>query len=130
MQKSMIEGRGPPARAVRHHRDANAEVDDIEHPVPTRAEVSDVANAIYDGTDAVMLSPRPQAGSIRLKPYRRMVPIALGVESVVSKKGFTAPGANTGQATHPKFRERRVSCGSVGGVAAIVVSRQAGIARG
>jgi pyruvate kinase len=56
----------------------------IKSPVPTRAEVSDVANAIIDGTDAIMLSEETTLGEYPVKAVEVMSKIALKVENDVS----------------------------------------------
>ncbi len=77
----------------------------IHHPRPTRAEATDVANAIYDGTTAIMLSGETAAGDYPVEALKTMARIAERTEADIDyvgrlKKRDYAPSDDTTAISH------------------------------
>ncbi|MBV8569633.1 MAG: pyruvate kinase [Acidobacteriaceae bacterium] len=98
----------------------------IENSMPTRAEVSDVANAIYDGTSAVMLSAETSAGKYPVEAVRLMARIACETESSLKTKGYIVP-SNEHESSIPEIiSSAAYHCARTAGVAAIAVGTTSG----
>ncbi len=68
----------------------------VDHTQPTRAEVTDVVNAIYDGTDAVMLSEETASGQFPVEAFQMMAKIARSAEEGFPHSLFLGRKANDG----------------------------------
>jgi len=98
----------------------------VENPTPTRAEVSDIANAIYDGTSAVMLSAETSAGRHPVEAARVMARIACETELSIQKKGFLEPVEKEERAIPEIIADAAYHCARSAGVTALAVGTTSG----
>ena len=98
----------------------------IRNPRPTRAEVSDVANAILDGTDAIMLSGESANGSYPVEAVRTMAKIAEETEKQLEYKVATSTATHHVPAISGVISRATCNAANELQAAAIVSSTQSG----
>jgi pyruvate kinase len=98
----------------------------IQNPTPTRAEVSDVANAIYDGTDAVMLSAETSVGAYPVETVQYMALIAHEAERSINKRGFQDPPPHSEPTTAQVVADMAYHAARLSKAAAVVVFTSTG----
>lgn len=103
----------------------------IKNPRPTRAEASDVANAIYDGTSAIMLSGETAAGAYPIETVRTMAKIAERVEEDIDyvKRFHNRHTSNTPSITDAISHATCTSAHNLAATAIVTVSRSGRTAR-
>lgn len=100
----------------------------INQPRPTRAEISDVANAVYDGTSAIMLSGETAAGRFPVQAVEAMAKIALETESHLNNK-YGDRCLITPNPSDALSHSACVLAEDIGAKAIVVCSRTGGTAR-
>ena len=102
----------------------------IENPLPTRAEVSDVANAIHDGTSAIMLSAETSAGKHPIEAVRMMARIACETETSLKQQGFRSDWEDVAEQNIPEIiADAAYHCARTAGVVALAVGTSFGCVR-
>lgn len=106
----------------------------IRNPRPTRAEVTDVANAIYDGTDVVMLSGETANGKYPLEALQMMTKIAETTEQDLitayqdtaklhSKRSISSAVSNAAVQTAENLGAKAIVCPTISGFTARLTSK-------
>ncbi len=98
----------------------------INSPVPTRAEVNDVANAIYDGTDAVMLSEETTLGKFPIEAIEVMARVAVRVERELNHRAVLQNSYLTPKTITDSFSSAAVARSHEIGASAIVALSKSG----
>lgn len=99
----------------------------LTNPRPTRAEASDIANAILDGSDAIMLSGETASGQYPLEAVQTMARLALRTEqSLQFEQLLLAKGVGQNKTTTEAICHASVQVAHVLGAAAILTSTQTG----
>lgn len=98
------------------------------NPRPTRAEVTDVANAILDGTDAIMLSGETAAGKYPVESVQTMTSIAKKMESTLDYKSLLAKKSEELVEAGVTFAVSHATCDTAHGLdaAAIITATSSG----
>ena len=102
----------------------------VENPRPTRAEITDVANAIYDGTSAIMLSGETAAGKYPVEAVRTMDAIALRPEANIDRaKPLKVSGKERLSITTAMDHAACTTAMDIGADAILTVSQRGGTAQ-